>query len=517
MNTRAQILRNTAFASVGIYSEYFLGMLAAIMTARHLGPTHYGLYSLGIWFSAIGIVFTNSGVTTGVIKFVAELRGAQQEDLIGAFLGYMRRIQRLHLIGVLGIGALLFAATGERFTRGLDYPALAMLAVAVSLRAPYMFNIAVCKGFEAFGSTAKIALVAAPLNLAMVLLAVLLDAPIEWFLAVYMVSGAIFYLVSRNEVVKLPGTRAATTALPPPLLQRVRRHLRIVSVSVVVSYVMFSEVEVLFLNLYSDAAAAGYFKVAYQLANGVTLLLPGVFGAVLLPLMANALSQGQAIGGRRFAAATTYLLMLAAPLTAFGVTFAQSVIGLLYGSAYAAAVPAFAVCLFACAIQTVAQGASSLLLSADRQHITLIFTIVFGTLKFALDMVLISRFGLHGALAAIAIQSTLSVAAYMVVAMRVSGVSLHWARLSRIVVAAGIAALAAMPIRELHWPALPTLLLGGIVFAIGYPLLTLVLRCWTGADIEQLQGLHRRFAAGRPALLGRLLDWAGLRAQRYPS
>ena len=47
-------------------------------------------------------------------------------------------------------------------------------------------------------------------------------------------------------------------------------------------------------------------------------------------------------------------------------------------------------------------------------------------------------------------------------------------------------------------------------------LLTLWLRCWTRADIEQLQGLHRRFAAGRPLLLGRLLDWSGARAGQQP-
>ena len=39
MNTRAHIIRNTMFSSVGIYTEYFLGMLTSIFIARHLGPT----------------------------------------------------------------------------------------------------------------------------------------------------------------------------------------------------------------------------------------------------------------------------------------------------------------------------------------------------------------------------------------------------------------------------------------------------------------------------------------------
>jgi O-antigen/teichoic acid export membrane protein len=90
MTTRTHALRSTMFSSVGIYSEYFLGMVAAIMTARHLGPKYYGIYALFIWFAAVGVVITNSGITTGVIKFVAELRGASHENLIVPLLAHFR-------------------------------------------------------------------------------------------------------------------------------------------------------------------------------------------------------------------------------------------------------------------------------------------------------------------------------------------------------------------------------------------------------------------------------------------
>ena len=38
MNARSQTLRNTLFSTVGIYTEFFLGMLTSILIARHLGP-----------------------------------------------------------------------------------------------------------------------------------------------------------------------------------------------------------------------------------------------------------------------------------------------------------------------------------------------------------------------------------------------------------------------------------------------------------------------------------------------
>ena len=49
MNTRDQVIRNTLSSSLGIYTEYFLGMLTSIIIARHLGPADFGAYSLVIW------------------------------------------------------------------------------------------------------------------------------------------------------------------------------------------------------------------------------------------------------------------------------------------------------------------------------------------------------------------------------------------------------------------------------------------------------------------------------------
>jgi O-antigen/teichoic acid export membrane protein len=517
MKTSSLTLRNTLFSSIGIYTEYFLGMLAAIMIARHLGPKFYGVYGLFIWFAAVGVVVTNSGITTGVIKFVAELRGANREALIVPLLAKLRRVQYWHLLLVMISGVVLFLVAAKRYAADLDVVEFSLLLFAVCMRAPYMFNIAIAKGFEAFDATAKIALIAAPVNLAMVIVAMLLHAPITWFLVVYAVSSALFFLASRFHARRLLAMLPLPGQLPTELLQRMRRHLRIVSVTIIVSFVIASDVEILFLNLYAMPTSAGYFKVAYQLATGIMLLVPGVFGALLLPMMAKALSQGRGVAGQRFVDATSYLLLLAAPVVGFGVTFSGSVIGLLYGNAYAAAAPVFGWCLFAGAVSTVTQGATSLLVSADRQHTILIMTIFFGVLKFTLDMTLIHSFGLQGAVTAIVTETLVASVSYLIIGMRVSGAQLTWGRLSRIFLAATVAALLASLIGRLHWSPLPTLLLGGSILTVSYLLLTLLLGCWSTTDIVQLQQLHQRFATGKPLAFGRLLSWSSARAHRPSS
>lgn len=508
MNARSGTLRNTLFSSVGIYTEYVLGMLTSIIIARYLGPGDFGAYSMVVWLVAMGVAITNSGTASAAIRFVAEMRGSERPELIVPVLAFLRRAQRLFLLAVLLAGGALFAFAGGKLAPGFNHVVLfGFLVLAVTLRSQYMFNIGVCKGFEDFRSTAIVALVATPANLALVVACWWFDAPVEALLAVFVVSSAVFFAVSHHKARALLPAVPPAPALPPELRARIARHMRMTAMIVTVGFFAASEVEVLFLNLYGLAAAAGQFKVAYQLASGAALLVPGVFGALLLPMMAHALSQGREIAGRRFAASTVYLSLLAFPLIAFGFVFGSSVITLLFGSAYQAAGPVFAWCLFAASIVTVSQGGSSLLLSADRQVVVLLVVIFCGLLKIALDALLIARYGLDGAATAYVIVSLASSASMIGMGIRTSGVGLDVGRLARIALAAALAAAAAWPLRG-QWPPLPTLLVGGLVLAPVYALATLLLRCWSEADIGHLRLLHARFAKGRPRVLAQLLAWA---------
>lgn len=514
MKTRDGALRNTMFSSVGIYTEYFLGMVAAILVARHLGPASYGVYGLFMWFVAIGVVITNSGITTGVIKFVAEARGTGQAGQIVPVIRRLQFAQRMHLVvaALLAVGAYAFLRQRLPVAMGVDE--FLMLLAAMAMRTSYMFNVSTAKGFEAFDATARVALVAAPANLAMIVVAMLLEGSVYWFIVVYALSSVVFLAISHREVRRLTRGLPRAAALPVDLRRRMSRHLRLVSATVVIGFFIASGVEVLFLTMYDSTRAAGYFKVAYQLATGVTLLVPGVFAEVLLPMMAKALSQGGQVAGRRFVAVTSYLALLAVPVMVFCACFAQPVIRLLYGASYAPAAMVFAWIAFSCGIGCVTQGATSLLVSADRQQVILVLTVVFGALKVALDVVLISRFGLDGAVAAVVLGGLIGGATYIVIGMRVSRMQLDWSRLSRIAIAGGGAALVALPMHRLALAPIGAVLVGGAVVTVGYLFFTLVFGCWSEDDLDQLRQLHRRFTGGRPRAIGWLLDWAGGRAAK---
>ena len=513
MNARSETLRNTLFSSVGVYTEYLLGMLVSILIARHLGPADFGIYSLIVWLVACGVTLTNAGTTTTMIKFVAELRGSQKLEIVPSLMHYLRRAQTLFLLALLGVGSVVFLLFAADILPDFNrFEIAALLVFCIALRSNYMLNIATAKGFERFGITATIAAYSAPVNLALVVAADLMHGPVRMFLAVFALSSLVFYGVSLWQLRGFAPRETSAIALPPVLLKRIHRHMFFAALISSIAFFTASETEVLFLNLMSTRAEAGLFKVAYQLASGACVLLPGVFSAILLPLLAKSLGESKAAGARKFRNATTYLVMLAAPLVGFGAVFSGDVIAVLYGHAYIDAAPVLAWCLFGYATTIVSGAANGLLMSADHQHSVLYRVAFCGVMKILLDFILIYYFDLNGAVIAFVTVALIATLITIVLAMRVGETQLAWGRLARIIAAVAVATLLSSPLHMIPTPA-AAMIAGCALLTMLYALFTLAFGCWTAEDIAYLADLHRRLAHGRPFVVTKLLDWAQTRAR----
>lgn len=462
-------LRNTAWSSAAVYIEYLLGLVASVLVARALQPADMGVYGLLTWVVATGMALANAGITLAAIKFVAELRGAGREGQVATLVARLRRLQRWTLLVVMAVVGVAFGLARERLAPGVAWPVLALILLSLGLRAPYMLNTALLKGSQDFRSVALVAVAGSVLNLAMVAAAWTQAASLPVFVAVYAVSSFVFWGVSHWRAARWAGAGTAGEPLPAELDARLRHHLRVVAVTSVVGAIGGGEIELLPLNLLADAHDAGLFKVASALAVGATLLVPGVLSAQLLPLMAHARGRGTGLAEARFVAMTAWLVALGAPLVAFGIVHAWPLIALLYGGAYAAAAPAFAVLIAARTAGMVGQGATAYLLSADRQAGLLRLTLVFTTLRIAAAFAATWAFGLRGALVAALVLGLAGSAVTIRFALRASHTRLPWPRLLRIGVAAALPALACVPLVQ-ALPALPALVAGGAVFALAYPL-----------------------------------------------
>lgn len=497
MNGRGKALSNAAYSSAGLYVEYLFGLVASILVARALGPADLGVYSLLVWIVSTAVIVANAGITTAAIKFVAELDGSGRADLVGALVRKLQRLQKFMLLLVaIGVSVLLFA-TRHRVAAGLDVAVLGLIVASVLLRAPYMFNIALAKGGQDFRSIAVIAGISATANLAMIAAAWAWRSSLPVFIAIYAVSGVIFYLASASRTVAIRRmAKQASAPLPVELEARITHHLRVVAFTIILGSVGTSEIELPFLNLLAGSDQAGMFKVANALAMGAALLAPGVLSAQLLPMMASAYGRGREEAASLIAGATAWLFILGAPLIAIGAVFSHQLITLLYGAAYAPAAEALSILLVARVASTLGQGASAYLVSADRQTALMKLTLLFTVLRLAGAGMGTFYFGLRGAVVASAALALLGTGSTLELALRETRSSLPWGRLARIAIAAALAAVCSWPAAWLQ-PPLLALAVGGIVFVLAYLLALWLLRCLHEADAEYARVVLSRITGGR--------------------
>jgi O-antigen/teichoic acid export membrane protein len=492
MSERGKTLSNAAYSSAGLYIEYLFGLIASILVARALGPADLGVYSLLVWIVSTAVIVANAGITTAAIKFVAELNGSARADLIGPLVRKLQRLQRLMLLLVaVGVCVLLYA-TRSRIAAGQELWVLGLVVASVLLRAPYMFNIALAKGSQDFRSVAVIAGVSSTANLAMIAVAWWWRSSFPVFVAIYAVSGVVFYLASRWRAASV--LRAATevgTRLPAELEARIAHHLRVVAFTIILGSVGTSEIELPFLNLLAGPDQAGMFKVANALALGA-----GVLSAQLLPMMASAYGRSRQEAASLIAGATAWLFVLGAPLIAVGAVFSEQLIALLYGSAYAPAAQALSILLVARVASTLGQGASAYLVSADRQTALMKLTLLFTVLRLLGAAAGTLYFGLHGAVVASAVLAILGTGSTLGLALRETHSSLPWARLLRIGIAAALAAACSWPATRLQ-PQLIALAIGGCLFLLSYLVALWLLRCLHEADAAYARVILHRLSGGR--------------------
>jgi O-antigen/teichoic acid export membrane protein len=482
-------LSNTAYSSFALYIEYLFGLIASVVIARTLLPADMGIYSLLVWVVANAIVVANAGITLGAIKFIAELRGMGSNDSTALLVKRLRRMQRTMLLIVIAALCAILTFAHGRIAPGVDLRLLGLLMLSVAFRAPYMFNIAVLKGSQDFRSTAVIAVIGASFNLALVILAWTQAATLPVFVVVYTLSSLMFFLVSQWRASRFARVATDSAAvLSPELEARMRHHLRVVAFTTVFGTIGNSEIELLSLNLLSDPAHAGLFKVANAVASGVALLLPGILSAQLLPMMASAQGRSQEEANRRFVDMTVWLYVLGAPLIAAGAVFSEHAVELLYGNAYAGAAPVLIVLLVARVAGVLGQGATAFLMSADRQTALMRLTLLFSGLRLAGAFACTYAFGLTGAIFSTMVLAVSGTAVTIRLAMRLSGTRMPWARLLRISASALLPALCCIPIARSLSP-LSGLLAGTVVFAIGYPLSVWLLRGLTEADAHVVRML----------------------------
>lgn len=504
MKEKIALLRNVALVAMASYIESAVGLLAGVLIARTLGPTDYGHYAFGIWMCGALIMAGNNALPTSSIKFLAEARGAGREEVASALVRRFLRLQYISSGLVLGIFAVVMAVRPVSDWADHLPLMLGIAVVAVWSRAGFWMRGAISKGYELFVPENVALAVTAIANLVLIVTLAWKGASVAEFFAVYAGLGILSNLLVRY-LIRQRGVGPGSAPIPDDVDRRLRRHLILTGIMMLLVVATNKAVEMSLLKIYTTAETVGYFAIAGALTKGAVEILAGGMAAVLLPAMARRFGEGGAQSlGKMLAESARLYWFVGMAIAGLGLTVSEGLVHLLYGQRYEGAIPALMWHLVVSGLVVVNGAAAAVLTASDRQMDRIRVILAALIVNLIAGFALIPRFGLNGAIASFAITQLCDSALSWWYARRRTKVQLPYGPMARLtlagLIATGIGYLVA---DELHVKL--AFIGGGAVFLGIYLPLTVLFRTWRAGDYEVIASVLGRLPGVGAALSPRML------------
>lgn len=406
-----------------IVSKFFLFAAyfgISVILVRSLGPEKYGIFSLCKNIEEYCAVVCSLGLNTALLRFVPEL--VVRRNRVGV-VGLLQQVAALQVImvvaaaGVLQVGKpyfdgwfnvdfqyfLLLTAIwiGAQLSRDFINDAFTALFRVRTISLMSFVNGLLWIGLLVFVLARipeiKVALLApivaiAPVSLAGVVLLVRHSRRLE--------EGPAAFAIGRGRMMKLSLYSMLDTTT---------------------NMLLKKYTEIFFLGFFFTPALVGMYDLACSISFVVVTFVPFSLQKLLLSGFADAHARDENNFGGLIAAVYRVLILTVVPLAVFGACFAPSAIRLLYGVEMEAAGPVAALCFVVYTLPLVYLPLSLAIVTKEKILNMLPLTILQIAFNILLDYLLIPRFGMYGAVAAVCGAFLLSCPFIMYMSFRIVG------------------------------------------------------------------------------------------------
>jgi O-antigen/teichoic acid export membrane protein len=380
--------RNSLPAVLATAASAAGGLACSVLLARGLAPEEYGRYSYVIWLVGLLSVVSNLGMPNAAVRYLGEY-------------GVSARGQRLYL-GLVRLEALVAVtlASGVVVWGWFQGAHLPLACFAAMLLIPTSLGRlvgAAASGLQAYGTIALAQSICAFLQLALMAAALVAGGGLVGILSAVMVVEVLRTLLLSHGVNRHLAAVGQDAPREAPEWRRVSRFAGVVFLLALLDAIVWEKSEVFFLERFSTLGAIAVYSLSYGLAYMV-MQAPVAISNLLLPVFAA----GQGAGSPDFVekgyyCATKYLALAVVPLGVLAMVLAPQLIAVLYGPAYAGAVPALRLLLAIGTVATFNRPISSVLFSAEKQNFVLGVTLALAALNLSCDLALIPGYGAVGA------------------------------------------------------------------------------------------------------------------------
>lgn len=484
--------RNSLLGVVAGLATALSNFGSSVILARILGVEGFGTVMFALWIVVLGAAIADLGSATSLSRYLPELQGRREEGLVDQLASRLFRPFAVAVIlicaGLASFGIWRWHQAGApplhldavRLRENLLFWLAA--ATALALQALSVFHYGYLRGLQRFGNVAKLTLICLAVQLAAVAAGSLAYGPLG-ALAGYCAG---FLLPALRAFRHLRGSKP----LPPELARRVRRYALFAWAGNLATVLLYSRIEIFFLERSWGTEAVGLFAVGITLAN-IAAQGPMLLTSGFLPHFSASYGRGDRDSIQRlYASGTRVMSFLVLPACCGLAAILPSVIPLVYGAQFDGAITASMILALSSASGVIYVG-NQLTLGCDRSDLGFASTLAGALLLVAGCAVVVPLYGIMGAaLVRVAVQLFLVGANLWLIRSRL-GYRAPIGDMLRILVAAGICGASAAAVT--HWIpgplGLPAAILVGI---LTYCLAVRLLNAMPADDIKRLRDVLQR-------------------------
>lgn len=454
-----RFIKQVKYSGVGIYSEYFIGLIISIIVARSLKTEDYGIYATLVWNAALINILILSGLQDVTTKFTAEF--SEKNKNLSNALWILRKIYILRIL-IIGLPVSISVFFMHQ-SSNIHFMVLSFIVLTALIKSNYIFKVSILKGLKRFDTIALNNILVNPINLLIVITCYFIYPNLTGFITAFCISSMLYNVCLYFYRSQIPRP-SFNEEFEKSHKKRILTQMYSASFVSIIGALVFKQSQVSFLNFSGFFEAAGYFNIGFVLATAALTLIPGVFNEVLLPRIIQ--SSEEKSRHLKTQEAEKYLFILGCFVALPTIIYADFIIVTLFGTEYEQASIALKSLVAIKLLSLLKEGSYLSIVAADEQQQLIIFSIFLITITFILSYLLVPIYALQAALAVYGLMSFIQFIFYRKIAYAKGYKLLPWKKIFQILFCGFVSIIPAVIF--FNQSNLISFILGNIIFAFLY-------------------------------------------------
>jgi O-antigen/teichoic acid export membrane protein len=378
-------LVNTSWLMTGRGAQILLGLVVGAWLSRYLGPDRYGVYAFALSFATLFAPLANLGLGQIIVREIVK-DPLQRDKVLGTAMG-IRLMGTGVAYSLIALGLLFFLpdpatrlavvlASSAIVLRSMQMLIYYFQAVVQSRQSsiPHLVSLLVSNGL-------KVWFILLGLDVVAFLWLVVVDA------AVY---SALLVLAYNRQ-----GLRFASWRFDRDLAGTLLKKSWPLMFTLIL-FTIYMQIDQVMLKFLGENKEVGWYNAAVRLSTA-TYAIPFVLTNSLFPAILSAAKNNKELFRKRMARLYHLLIYIAVVLILLTWAFSDSIIQIIFGTAYAPAAPVLTIHVAAALFVFMGHAAEKWLIAEDKQYYFMLAVLLGAALNVVLNLWMIPRFGITGA------------------------------------------------------------------------------------------------------------------------